>query len=271
MAKPTVQCLDGADPSLLETLGDMVRREHVVVVRFGCSQEPTRHLEMMQEAFGSLMKMRKEAPENVVVLESAGSSFADRARHPATWPTNQSPHADGWYLEHAPRVVGQLCTTNAEVGGESTFVSARAMLRALRARFSEGEIRPLWQHDAAVTTIAGRAISRPVFTKRQPHPAGSTRVACTFSCDEFNRVTPSGTALPAFDFCREFVRLRDNHSVIKLRPGDGVFVANASVLNGRRGWSDNRSGSRRFIQVWYDGAGHSALEGFIEDEVNGAR
>lgn len=267
---PTVKWLDGADPSLLETLGEMVRREHVVAVRFGCSQEPARHLEMVQEALGSFMTIGKEASEKLAVLESAGSSFAHRTRQPATWPTNQSPHTDGWYLDHAPRVVGQFCITNAEVGGESTLVSARAMLRALRARFSEGEIRPLWRHDAASTTIAGRTISRPVFTKRQTDPAVPARIVCTFSCDEFNRVTPSGMALPAFDFCREFVRLRDNHCVIKLQPGVGVFVPNASVLNGRRGWSDSRSGNRRFLQVWYDGAGHPELEGFIEDEVNGA-
>lgn len=270
MVTPAVKWLDGADPSFLETLGESVRQEYVVVVRFGCSQKPARHLEMVREAFGSFMPMGKEAPENLAVLESAGSSFAHRARHPTTWPINQSPHTDGWYLDHTPRVVGQLCLTNVDLGGESTFASARAMLRALRARFSESEIRPLWQHDAASTTIAGRTISRPVFTTRQTGPAASARIACTFSCDEFNRVTPSGTALPAFDFCREFVRLRENHCVIKLQPGVGVFVANPSVLNGRRGWSDSRSGSRRFLQAWYDGAGHPELEGFVEDEVKGA-
>lgn len=246
--------IQGLDDSH-EPVADALRGNDVVVVDFGSPDHAVAHLELVGETLASA------GGGATVVVDSDHRSPGSPA--PARWRTHLSPHTHGWHLEEPPAVLAVFCLAAAEEGGHSTFVSARAMLRAVRRRFSPGERRPLWERDCATATIDGATVGHAIFTRRRAAAPADARVACAFSSYELQQTVPSGMALPAFDLCREFVRRRENQASVKLEPGQCAFVRNTAVLTGRRGW-DAGSRPARAATAWFT-APHADYGGFVDD------
>lgn len=229
----------------------------VVVVSYGPSSEPVEVLGALEPDLGPLLSHKHSDGSGIVTIRAGAS---DGVRRPQNWPGTQSPHNDGCFLEQPPQVLALYCSSPPGEGGESTFVSGKALLNALITRFHPAEIAPLFRSSAYSIRRGDTVLSRAVFVETQG--PGGPSVGCYFSAHEFNRVVPSISALPAFDFLREFVRYPANQIAVKLDAGDCVFVPNTTVLHGRMRWIDQPGQARVIHRAWLGGR---APSGFRSD------
>jgi alpha-ketoglutarate-dependent taurine dioxygenase len=261
-SEPGYRYLSWTDPTALSAVVDHMRRGNVVVVRTQDETQCDDVLSATETVFGPcLHRCRTISAGHSLQTQSPPSVNGEDDCCRQTLPLTVSPHALFAASYRPPRLVVLLCTEASNVGGDSTFVSASLMLNALERRFTTAEIAPMWRTDAQTIDVDGQRVFRPVFGFEGG--GRSRRVRCYFSSHECQRTSYHPMTLPAFDFCREYVRKVENQLSIRLVPGECAFVPNSMVLTGRTGWSDDPDGVRAMEVAGYAGDAIADLSGFF--------
>jgi alpha-ketoglutarate-dependent taurine dioxygenase len=242
--------IDHNDGLLGAKLLSTITSERFAIVRFGDQHEASQALGSLQKYIGERQEHKHNGESGYVII--GAGAYDDGVRRPQSWPGTQSPHNDGSFLDEPPRFVALFCNHPAAHGGESTFVSTRSIFEAVCARFSATEIAPLFVNNAYAIQRGATKLTRKVFDTTTGEDGG-LRLSAYFSAHEYNRVYPSMTALPVFDFIREYVRRPENQMRVELQAGDCLVFENMALLHGRLRWADTKDRRRLCTRSWYSG------------------
>lgn len=183
-------------------------------------------------------------------------AFPDAYRHS---PNAQPLHTDGSYIPSFPNATLMCCVTNAAEGGETVFLTAEALVEALRRE------RPaLLEALETVMMPHARSGDRRELPVIRRDAAGTLRL-------NWNYYSVAGDADPRAAALREelFAYLRTSEAVraaivpVKLAPGDAVVWWDDRLLHGRNAFAASSAGERFLwkcavdVDVWAGRAGEA--------------
>jgi alpha-ketoglutarate-dependent taurine dioxygenase len=164
-------------------------------------------------------------------------AFPDAYRHS---PNAQPLHTDGSYIPAFPNATLMCCVANADRGGETVFITAEALVEALRRERPE-----LLAELEAVTMPHARSGDRRALPVIRRGAEGELRLNWNYYCVAAD-CGPEAAALRE----RFFAYLQGSEAVraalvpVKLAPGDGVVWKDERVLHGRNAFVAAAAGER---------------------------
>lgn len=153
-------------------------------------------------------------------------AFPDAYRHS---PNAQPLHTDGSYIPAFPNATLMCCVANSDAGGETIFVTAEALVEALRAERPE-----LLEELETVAIPHARSGDRRELPVIRRGDAGELRLNWNYYCVARDCGEPAAALRERlFEYLQTSSAVRAAVTPVKLGPGDAVVWKDERLLHGR--------------------------------------